>query len=85
MEERGVAVGGRSLDVRVVVHTLLGSAEGHREEVTGVLDGVVHTRGGERLGQSLTQLGAAGIQGLVDLLVGQGQGLDAGGHRQRVT
>ena len=85
MEERGVTVGGRGFDIRVVVHALLGGAEGHREEVTGVLDGVVHTGGGERLGQGSAQLGAAGIQGLVDLLIGQGQGRNAGGYRQRVT
>ena len=46
---------------------------------------MVHTGGVERLGQSLLQLGAAGIQVRVDGGISQGQGLNTRRNRQRVT
>ena len=48
VEERVVAAGCRGLDIGVVVHALLRGAKRDREEVTGALDGVVHTGGVER-------------------------------------
>ena len=67
------------------MHALLRGAKRDREEVTGVLDGVVHTGGVERLGQSLLQLGAAGIQVRVNGGISQGQGRNTRRDGQRVT
>ena len=85
MEERVVAAGCRRLDIGVVVHARLGGAKRDREEVTGALDGVVHTGGVERLGQSLLQLGAAGVKVRVDGGISQGQGRNTRRDGQRVT
>ena len=83
MEERVVAAGCRGLDVGVVVHALLRGSERNREEVTGALDGVVHTGGVERLGQSLLQLGATRIQVRVNGGISQGQSRNTRRNRQR--